>query len=334
MKRRLRLIALAAVSLGLALAVAGCGKNASEPEESQEEQPAVVMSVTAAKVRIAPMREELRLLGTTVARRHITLRAPAAGRVLGFNLQNGDRVRAGQVVAHVLNREVEAAEQGLAVAQQIDPAEAAAMARSIKRYTHDAGIAVTAPEDAVVSQRLVSSGQMVNDLDPLADLIDPRSIYVEAAVPVNDISLVRPGMTATVTSPLQPGVDFSARVAALSPNFTQGAAATSSARLEFIGPRRIEQAGAPVEIRVTIKSAPDAIEIPSAALFEDAANGTFYVFVAGPDGVAHRTNVKVGIRNLNQVQITSGLTPGQLVITSGGYALSDGLKVKVTVARN
>ncbi len=291
------------------------------------------MSVTAARVRTAPMRAELRLLGTTVAMRHLTLRAPAAGRVIGLELQSGDRVRSGQVVAHVINREVEAAQQGLAVAQQIDPAEAASLARSVNRYTHNPGIAVTAPENAIVSQRLVSSGQLVTDLEPLADLIDPRSIYVEAAVPVDDISLVRPGMAATVTTPLAPGIVFPARVAALSPNLTQGAA-TSPARLQLIGSRTISQAGAPVEVRVTTRSAPAAIVIPSAALFEDAANNTFYVFVAGPDGKAHRTKVTVGIRSSSAAQITSGLAPGQLVITSGGYALSDGLQVKVTVAQS
>ncbi|HEY2104186.1 MAG TPA: efflux RND transporter periplasmic adaptor subunit [Candidatus Binataceae bacterium] len=329
--RHPRSIAIAAALFALALA--GC-KAGSSGAESQEEQPPVVMAVTAAKVRIAPMREEFRLLGTTAAMRHLTLRAPAAGRVTGLNLQNGDRVRAGQVVAYVLNREVEAAEQGLAVARQIDPAEAASMARSVSRYAHDPGIPVRAPENALVAQRIVSSGQMVNDLDPLVDLIDPNSMNVEAAVPVDDVSLIRPGMSAAVTSPMEPGIEFPARVAALSPIFTQGAAATATARLAFAGAGKIREAGAPVEIQVTIKSVPDAIVIPAAALFQDAANDTFYVFVAGPDGKAHRTKVTVGIRNPAEVQITSGLTPGQLVITSGGYALSDGLKVKVTVAQS
>jgi RND family efflux transporter MFP subunit len=159
-------------------------------------------------------------------------------------------------------------------------------------------------------------------------------MYVEAAVPVDDVSLIRPGMSAAVTSPMEPGIEFPARVEALSPIFTQGAAATATARLAFVGARKIKEAGAPVEIQVTIKSVPDAIVIPAAALFQDAANDTFYVFVAGPDGKAHRTKVTVGIRNPAEVQITSGLTPGQLVITSGGYALSDGLKVKVTVAQS
>ncbi len=83
------------------------------------------MAVSAAQVTVAPMRRELRLLGTTVAARHLQLRAPSAGRVLGFNLQNGDRVHRGEVVAHVLNREVEAATNGLAVAERFDSGRSA-----------------------------------------------------------------------------------------------------------------------------------------------------------------------------------------------------------------
>jgi multidrug efflux pump subunit AcrA (membrane-fusion protein) len=318
----------------IAVMLAGCGKSSSPDSDSDEQPPAVVMSVTAAKVRVAPMREEFHMLGETVALRHISVRAPAAGQVIGLNLQNGDRVRQGQVVAHLRNREVEAAEQGLEVARHIDPAEAAAMEQAVRQYTRDPGIMVRAPENAVVAQRMVSSGQMVNDLDPMLDLIDPNSIYVEAAVPIDDMSLIRPGMNAIVTTALQPGTEFPARVAALSPIFTQGAAATSSARLEFTGPGKIHDAGAPVEIQVIVKTAPDAIVIPSSALFQDAVNDSFYVFVAGPDAKAHRTRVAIGIRTAAAVQVTSGLVPGQLVITSGGYALSDGLKVNTAVAQN
>jgi multidrug efflux pump subunit AcrA (membrane-fusion protein) len=330
MNRKWRPAAIAIV-FALSILVTGCGGGAPQSEENAESQPEAIMAVTAAPVRVIAMRQELRLLGTTVAMRHITLRAPSAGRVTGLNLQEGDRVSAGEVVGQVVNREIEAAEQGLEVARRIDPDEAAAMAGTLKHYGGGTGIAITAPENAVVSQRIVSSGQMVTDLEALADLIDPKSIYVQAAVPVDEIAQVRPGMTALVTSPLQPAVEFPARVAALSPNFTQGAAAVSTARLEFTSARKIGQAGAPVEIQLITKSAPQAVAIPAAALFEDAANDTFYVFVAGPDGKAHRTSVRLGIRNPEEVQITSGLAPGQFVITSGGYALSDGLKVKVTV---
>jgi len=41
--------------------------------------------------------------------------------------------------------------------------------------------------------------------------------------------------------------------------------------------------------------------------------------------------VATGIRTPAEVQVTQGLKPGDLVITSGGYALSDGLEVRATV---
>ncbi len=281
---------------------------------------------------IAPMRREIRLLGTTVALRHIVLRAPAAGRVLAFNLQNGDAVRPGEVVAHIVNREVEAVESGLAVAKEIDPAESVSLARAARRYRDGAGIPVAATQDAIVDQRFVSSGQMVADLDPLADLIDPRSMYVEAAVPIGDLALILPGMNASVSSPILPEAELPARVAAISPNFSPGSA-TAPVRIEFTG-ARIEQAGAPVEVRVTTQSVPNSLVVPDAALFEDAANGTRFVFVLGTDARAHRTPVVVGIRSANRVQVISGLTQGQIVLTSGGYALSDGLRINVTVSEN
>jgi multidrug efflux pump subunit AcrA (membrane-fusion protein) len=317
----------------IGLALAACHRDASRGEDETPEPAVIMMAVSGARVAVKPMRSELRLLGETVARRHISLRAPAAGRVIGLNIQTGDRVRRGEVVAHLLSREVEAAENGLAIARQIDPADAPSLTESVKRYAHGAGVPVTIPEDAIVAQRIVSPGQLVGDLEQLADLIDPRSIFVNAAVPVDDLATIRPGMEAVVTSPLRPGLAFPARVAGISPSFSQ-AGATSPARIEFSGRERIYESGAPVEVTITIKSVPNAIVIPSTALFEDAANDRFYVFVAGEDGRMHRQTVTVGIRSPAEVQITSGVQDGQIVITSGGYALSDGVKVKVSLQRN
>jgi multidrug efflux pump subunit AcrA (membrane-fusion protein) len=322
------------LTITLTLALGGCrsGNGAANGDDDSAAPPAsaVTMTVSAATAIVAPMRRELRLLGTTVASRHLQLRAPSAGRVLGFNLQNGDRVRRGEVIAHVLNREVEAATNGLAVAERLDPAEAPALAQSVRRYSHGGGVAVIAAEDGIVSQRLVSTGQMVNDMDPLAELIDPHSVYVEAAVPIDNLASIRPGMEATVTSPMMPGAALPARVAALSPSLSPNGA-TSPARIEFSARQRITEAGAPVEVRVTITSVPDAIVIPVTAVFADAG-GVFHVFVAGADGRAHRIAITTAIRSGNAMQVTSGVSAGDRVITSGGYALADGLNVKVTVA--
>jgi membrane fusion protein (multidrug efflux system) len=313
--------------------IAGCRSAPSADEDDAAQAAAVTMAVSGASVIVGPIRSEVHLLGDTEALRHISLRAPAAGRVSGLNILTGDRVKRGEVVAHVVSREDEAAVNGLAVARQVDPNDASSLADTVKRYVREAGVPVTVPEDAIVAQRLVSPGQLVNDFDQLADLIDPRSVFVNAAVPVDEVATIRPGMDAIVHSPLHPGVDFPARVAALSPSFNQSGA-TSAARIGFTGAPRIYEAGAPVEVEVTTKAVPNATVIPASSLFEDAATNRYYVFVAASDGRAHRQTVTVGIRSQPEVQITSGLRPGQVVITSGGYALSDGLKVIVTLERN
>jgi len=234
------------------------------------------------------------------------------------------------VVAHVINREVEAAEAGLAVARKIDPQDASALSASVERYdrTRSEGIPVVAPDSGIVSQPSVTSGQMVADLDTLVDLIDPKSLYVDTSVPLSQLSLVKPGMAATVTTPFRPGIEFPARVDAILPNF-DAASATSSARTDFTGTERIVEAGAPVEVRIQTASAPDAIVVPAAALFQDQGVDRYHVFVVGADGRAHRTNIKIGLRDRDLVQVTDGIKVGDLVVTSGGYALSDGLGVRV-----
>jgi membrane fusion protein, multidrug efflux system len=309
----------------------GCNVSSARSETGEENAPEPVLAVSAARVAVMPMRQEATLLGTTTAMTHVTVRAPSAGRVAGFTLLSGDRVHRGEVIAHIISREQEAAQAGVDVARRIDPREAAALESAVKRYASGPGIPVVAPENAIVAQALVSPDQMVNYLDPLADLIDPKSIYIEAQVPINVLGTIRPGMPATVTSAIRPGRIYPARVVALSPSFATGGT-VAPARVEFTGRQRIMESGAAVDVHVTTAFAPAALVIPIAALFRDAARGVNYVFVVGHDGRAHRTVISVGIRNSSFVQVTRGLKSGELVITSGGYALSDGLQVKPTVA--
>src|SRR5580704_16419830 len=301
-----RAVAIFALAMATAL-LAGCGgeKKAAE-EDSAPVNP--VLLVSAARAEVHPMSSEIHLLGKTVATHHVIIRAPTAGRVVGMKLTTGDSVRKGQVVAHVVNREIEAAEAGLAVARKIDP--------------------VVAPDAGIVAQPPVTSGEMVADLDTLVDLIDPASLYVDTSVPMSQLSLVQPGMAATVTTPFRPGVEFPARIDAILPNFDT-ASGTSSVRTNFTGTERIAEAGAPVEVRIETANVPDAIVVPAAALFQDQGVDQYHVFVIGADGKAHRTNVKVGLRDRDRVQVTDGIKVGDLVITSGGYALSDGLGVRV-----
>ena len=327
---RPRAAALALFAALACLAALGCRGLAPAGQRAAESAPQVVLAVSAARVAVRPMRQQLSLIGTTAALRTVTMRAPTSGRVVGLTVTTGDRVQRGQVLAHIVNREQDAARAGVEAARRIDSNEAGAMERALKRYSSGPGIPVRAPETSLVVQRIVNPGQIVNEFDPLVALVDPNSVYVDAQAPINELGALKPGMDAIVTSALNPGVSYPARIWSLSPSFSAGGA-IAPVWVQFTGPSRIAEVGAAVEVHVTIKSVRDAIAIPTAALFQDAARGNSYVFTVGADGRAHRTIVATGIRTPAEVQITRGLNARALVITSGGYALSDGLEVRVTI---
>src|SRR5208282_2020131 len=77
--RRANAIFAAAMATAL-LAACGGAKPAAD-ENAAPSNP--VLLVSAAKAEVHPMTSELRLLGKTVAMRHVIIRAPTAGRVTG-----------------------------------------------------------------------------------------------------------------------------------------------------------------------------------------------------------------------------------------------------------
>src|ERR1700691_5299037 len=120
--------ALALLAILAAPAAIGCREAPPAGEAATGSAPRVVLAVSAARVAVRPMRQQVSLIGTTAALRTLTLRARTSGRVVGLEVTTGDSVRRGQVLAHIVNREQEAAQVGVEAARQIDPNEARAMA--------------------------------------------------------------------------------------------------------------------------------------------------------------------------------------------------------------
>lgn len=84
-------------------------------------------------------------------------------------------------------------------------------------------------------------------------------------------------------------------------------------------------AGEGLEGRVSTKTSTDAVTIPYSALLDDG--GQPYVFIV-EQGVAHRREVQIAAVNADHAAIAVGLRIGDLVVTQGGTALVDGMKVR------
>jgi HlyD family secretion protein len=69
--------------------------------------------------------------------------------------------------------------------------------------------------------------------------------------------------------------------------------------------------------------------IPTESVQRSTEGAGNIVMVVGSDGAAAKRAVTVGIQTDESAQVLSGLKPGDMVITTGGYGLDEGTKVKV-----
>jgi RND family efflux transporter MFP subunit len=134
------------------------------------------------------------------------------------------------------------------------------------------------------------------------------------------------GDAATITVP---GVSdpFPGKVSLISPALDPGST-TVEIWLRVENKNGALKVGTPVHASIVGKQVPQALTIPASALLT-AQDGSKSVMVVGADGAAHSKPVGVGITDGGRVQITSGLSAGDMVITTGNYALEEGTKVKV-----
>jgi RND family efflux transporter MFP subunit len=82
--------------------------------------------------------------------------------------------------------------------------------------------------------------------------------------------------------------------------------------------------GEAVRGSLSLAAKSDGITIPYGALLDDG--GRSYVFVIR-GGVAHEQDVSPGSSTGDRIQILKGLSVGDKVVTVGGTALEDGMKV-------
>jgi multidrug efflux pump subunit AcrA (membrane-fusion protein) len=83
-----------------------------------------------------------------------------------------------------------------------------------------------------------------------------------------------------------------------------------------------------VQLSLTAQTLKDTLVLPASSVLT-APDGSTTVMVAGSDGRAHQTAVKLGIHNGDDVQVIEGVKENEKVISSGAYGLPDKTKIKI-----
>ncbi len=185
---------------------------------------------------------------------------------------------------------------------------------------------IRSPIDGVVTDRPLYPGEMASTSTPLLTVMDVSQVIAKAHVPQSDAVLLRKGDQASLTVP---GVDQSipGKVALVSPALDPNST-TVEVWVHAANPNQQLRPGMTAQLTITAQTVRDALVVPPSALLN--ANGAkAQVMVVSAQNEAQSREVRVGIQAADEVQIVSGLNPGEQVVSQGAYGLPDKTRVKI-----
>jgi RND family efflux transporter MFP subunit len=218
----------------------------------------------------------------------------------------------------------QAAESDLATAKQrllllgLSPQKVNSL-RSPSQITSE--IALTAPVEGTITKRMVNQGEVVEANKELMRVTNLSSVWAIAQVYEKDLSLLREGSGASVTTDSYPGKLFRGHVTYIDPNINQETR-TVQVRVELDNPGQILKIGMYVNVAFgSIGTAERTMPtIPSAAVQNMSDRQVVFVATDKPNVFTVKP-VRLGKENNGQFSVLEGLNVGDKIVTDGSFLL-------------
>lgn len=332
-------------ALGALLVALGCGRESHKAAAEEERRSAPVpVAVRTVEPVVRPASEEVP--GVVRARLRAGIEAKISGRIEQMLVSPGAAVKAGETLARLETREIQARlDQALPMLKNTE-AEAVRFKallekNAVSRSEHEAWDArfrvaqaavaeaetmlshatIAAPFDGVITRKFAEVGDLAHPGRVIIEMEDPRTLRVEADVPESLIAGIKLGArlwiagpqgedrTEGVVSEIAPSADPASRT------FLVKLSLPAEARLKSGQFARVE---APAGER-------KALLVPSDAIVTRGQLEMAYVAEAG---TAKLRLVKTGKRFGDEVDVVAGISSGEKVIATGVAALSDGQRIE------
>ena len=350
----------AVLAMMLAMGVAGCGDGeSSSGAQAQTGRggrggPNAVTPVEVTAVERGAIARSISVPGAVEPIRSVGVNAQVAGVLLAVNVEEGDYVQRGQVLARVDDRELRAqlvsAEAQLEVAQSAferaeqlrdrrvitlpeyerDRAAYAAAQASVEQLRTRLGYTtVNAPATGIITEKLVETGDVVANQTRLFEIADVATMVVRVRVSELDVVELNVGDRVQVSLDAYPGRELGGYIRRVFPGADP---ATRLVPVEVALDEVSARAARPGFLaRVTFRLAAheNVLLIPANALL--GGQGSQSVFVVQDDRAVRRT-VETGLTSEGRVEIVAGLDGSEVVVTAGNNMLRDGALVRVQSA--
>lgn len=361
--------ALASIALAATVIASCGGNDDSAAADSVAATPPVTVGPeNLVVVSAQPLTSGPAFSGTLRHEREASVRAQMAGSVLQTYVDQGQAVAGGTVLARIeaggsddtylsARSSVTAAQNGLANAtrelsraqrlheagaiaeRELEMAQSAvtnaravvadARARMASAAKQLGNATVRAPFAGVVGQRSVSAGDVVQPGTLLFTVVDPGSMRLEAAIPVEQLSDVRVGLTVKFSVSGYGAREFLGRVTRVSPvvdpvtRQVQIVASIPNAGRALVG-------GLQATGRLST-STRNGLVVPDAAIDE---RGSAPAVLRVKRGIVERVTVALGARDEagELVEITMGLVAGDTLLIGAARGVTPGTPVRIVAA--
>jgi RND family efflux transporter MFP subunit len=211
---------------------------------------------------------------------------------------------------------------------QLDQAQAAV---NLAQHSLDVSI-LKAPFSGVIASKNAEVGDVINPLmgafspgsaSGVLTLVDFSRIKIKVDISGTDIGRIQKGQPAILRVPANPGQEFHGTVQVVN---LAADPQTKKFGIEIAvdNPDQVLRPGTFGEIIIEVHSHENALVVPQKAVLENK-----YVFIA-QDGKAAKKEIALGLQNTTMVEISSGVSEGDLVIAEGNFGLEDGALIEVT----
>ena len=183
---------------------------------------------------------------------------------------------------------------------------------------------IRSPFAGIVTERLIEVGNLVNANDVVFRTADLDPLLARIYVPEKDIAQVRPGQSVRINVE---GSDrtHTGRVARISP-IVDPQSGTVKVTVEIRDRRGTLRPGMFTTVNLVIAIHEDVLQVEKKALVAEAEGSYAFLYL---DGTAEKRLLDIGIAEGDYVEVLSGLSDGDSIITVGQEGLRNGAPVRI-----
>jgi len=178
---------------------------------------------------------------------------------------------------------------------------------------------IVSPRDGVVMEKNALQGTMTEPGKVLYRIGDLGTVWALADIYEQDLPYIQVGQQALVKLSYMPDRSFRGTVTYIYPTVDEKTR-TARIRMVFPNPGFFLKPGMFATVEIHSVLAPDAVLVPDMAVLRSGEKNT--VFIARKEGRFEPRQVVLGARSMDgNYQVLSGLSEGEIVVTSGQFLL-------------